>query len=172
MSHATIKSLCLCWDWVRPLWIVFSLLLFTVTMVTLPLFIASHWPLLPHGPIKPIAFNSSIWPTASPTLRSGIRKKRVATTPFKCSCVPHKLVSYWVSEGHTSGRSHCGGLDFTQCTYSSFTISPSLKISSSTQSQRISDMSNSFLRTSFEKGFTQLLKETFWHLFKLCKLLY
>jgi hypothetical protein len=47
-------------------------------------------------------------------------------------------------KGISSGPSHCGGLGFTQSIYSSIVISLSLKIPSSTLSQEISGISNSF----------------------------
>ena len=90
-----------------------------------------------------LAFNSSNWAAAAPSLRSGTRK-RARTKLFKCVGAPlTSLHLIGLVMGISSGSSHCGGLGFTQCIYSRTAIQLSLKIPSSTLSHGISGIPSS-----------------------------
>ena len=121
-----------------------------------------HLALLLWGPLKLTSFNSFKWAVASPTLRSGT-SERWPQSSSQCwwPCPSHHLTSYRMCEGSVFWASHGGGSGFTQHSLSNITISLSLKIPSSTLSQGLSGISNSFqlghLWTSASKHSNKLL---------------
>jgi hypothetical protein len=112
-----------------------------IFMITLPLWIV---PCYLRGPVKCIAFNVSSRATAAAlTLRSGSRKG-VVTKHHSAGAPSTVLFLIGLVKGTSSEPYYCKGLGFTRHVHSSSVTSLNLKILSSTLSQGILGISNSF----------------------------
>lgn len=120
------------------------------------------WPLLPLGPVKPTALNSSNWAAAAPP--SAPAHKREMT---KYAGALSPSLSHRISEDASSGAFHCGGRSLIEHIHSNITASLSWKVLSSIKSREIRHLQVLFNRSPFDKCFLELLTP---FLKKLCML--